>query len=260
MAGSEKIKSTVRQEWLACRAAIQFLTCLPVGSLMFDRALIGRALLWFPVAGLLLGLILQVAAALLSGVGNGLLQAALVLALWVLLTGALHLDGLADVVDAWAGGLGDRRRTLAIMKDPRVGPLAVVALVLLLLLKLVALTVLVSDAGAQFIWAVPVLGRTLVVSAFMSTPYVREQGLGEVFVGQSPQVLGGVTAGVAVFLLLIVPAGLWLTWMILSGTLLLLWRLLMLKRLGGFTGDCAGALIEVTEMFLLLAVAMQAVK
>jgi adenosylcobinamide-GDP ribazoletransferase len=54
--------------------------------------------------------------------------AALLLAVWVLLTGGLHLDGLADTADAWIGGQGDRDRTLAIMKDPRSGPIAIVAI------------------------------------------------------------------------------------------------------------------------------------
>ena len=83
------------------------------------------------------------AALLLEG-ASPLLQAALLLALWVALTGALHLDGLADSADAWLGGFGDPARTLEIMKDPRSGPVAVVVLVLLLLLKFSALLVVLQ--------------------------------------------------------------------------------------------------------------------
>jgi adenosylcobinamide-GDP ribazoletransferase len=68
-----------------------------------------------------------------------MLHAALLLTVWVLLSGGLHLDGLADSADAWLGGFGDRERTLTIMKDPRSGPIAVVVLVLVLLLKFCAL-------------------------------------------------------------------------------------------------------------------------
>lgn len=71
-----------------------------------------------------------------------ILVAALVLALWVYFTGAMHLDGVADTADAWVGGLGDHQRTLEIMKDPRVGAMAVAAMLLVLLVKFAAITAL----------------------------------------------------------------------------------------------------------------------
>ncbi|PWQ89005.1 adenosylcobinamide-GDP ribazoletransferase, partial [Enterococcus faecium] len=94
--------------------------------------------------GLLFGLLLWLASHLLQGTPSPL-HAALLLTLWVLLSGALHLDGLADSADAWLGGFGDRERTLRIMKDPRSGPIAVVTLVLVLLLKFCALWVLIGQ-------------------------------------------------------------------------------------------------------------------
>ncbi|WP_372867942.1 adenosylcobinamide-GDP ribazoletransferase, partial [Pseudomonas sp.] len=119
--------------------ALQFLTRLPVRLAAMPSAQeTGRSLLWYPVVGLLIGLLL-LGVHYLLGDAPALLQAALLLVIWVGLSGGLHLDGLADSADAWAGGFGDRERTLAIMKDPRSGPMAVVVLVLLLLLKFVAL-------------------------------------------------------------------------------------------------------------------------
>ena len=114
--------------------ALQFLTRLPVSLPgMPTPEQMGRSLLWYPAVGLLLGLLLWLAH-LLLGQTPGVLQAAIILALWVGLSGGLHLDGLADTADAWVGGFGDRERTLTIMKDPRSGAIAVVVLVLLLLL------------------------------------------------------------------------------------------------------------------------------
>ncbi|NCA91441.1 MAG: adenosylcobinamide-GDP ribazoletransferase, partial [Gammaproteobacteria bacterium] len=90
--------------------ALQFLTRLPVrltGEL--SAADLGRSLLYYPLVGLLLGGLLVAGGWLLAGGGlltgvAPVLAAALVLSLWVGLTGALHLDGLADMIDAWAGG------------------------------------------------------------------------------------------------------------------------------------------------------------
>lgn len=108
--------------------ALQFLTRLPVRLLgMPAPEQVGRSLLWYPLVGLLLGGLLLAAQALLSQ-QPAVLQAALLLTLWVALSGGLHLDGLADTADAWVGGYGDRERTLAIMKDPRSGPIAVAVL------------------------------------------------------------------------------------------------------------------------------------
>ena len=74
-------------------------------------------------------------------------------------------DGLADSADAWVGGLGDRERTLAIMKDPRSGPMGVTAVVLVLLLKFAALASLpLADTA---IWLAPMLARTAITAAFL---------------------------------------------------------------------------------------------
>ena len=119
--------------------ALGFLTRIPVPVRVFDDACAQRtSLAWYPMVGLIVG-------ALLTGVfivlprEHALLSAALTLLAWVVLTGGLHLDGLADSADAWVGGFGDRARTLEIMKDPRSGPAGVTAVVLLLLLKFAAL-------------------------------------------------------------------------------------------------------------------------
>jgi adenosylcobinamide-GDP ribazoletransferase len=114
--------------------AVQFLTVLPVrvdGAL--DAKATGRSLLYYPLVGLLIGTLLA-ALAWMLGDAPLLVSAAVLLAVWVAVTGALHLDGLADSADAWAAGLGDRDKTLAVMKDPRSGPMAVVVLILVLLL------------------------------------------------------------------------------------------------------------------------------
>ena len=135
----------MREALRSLLVALQFLTRLPVRlSAMPTPEQFGRAVLCYPLVGVLIGVVLYAAARSLDGTPP-LLQAALLLSLWVALSGALHLDGLADMADAWIGGLGDRERTLAIMKDPRSGPVAVVVLVLVLLLKFSALAALLGQ-------------------------------------------------------------------------------------------------------------------
>lgn len=235
--------------------ALQFLTRLPVSLAgMPAPQQLGRSLLWYPAVGLLLGGLLLLAQLLLSG-APALLQAALLLALWVGLSGGLHLDGLADTADAWVGGYGDRERTLAIMKDPRSGPIAVVVLVLLLLLKFAALVALLRAGQWTALLLAPWLGRGLLPLLFLTTPYVRAGGLGQVLSEHLPrQHLPAVLAGNALAMLLCGWAGL-----LAIGAALLAFFLLrraFLARLGGTTGDTAGALLELGECAVLLVLAL----
>lgn len=240
---------------IALLIALQFLTRLPVSLPGIPTPeQVGRSLLWYPLVGLLLGLLLW-GAHLLLGQASAVLQAAIILALWVGLSGGLHLDGLADTADAWVGGFADRERTLAIMKDPRSGPIAVVVLVLLLLLKFAALFTLLQAGQGIYLLLLPWLGRSLLPLLLATTPYVRVGGLGQALVehlprGQLPWVLGVHLLGMLLF-------G-WMGLLALATALLLfIWlRRALLRRLGGTTGDTAGALVELGECGVLLALAL----
>ncbi len=183
--------------------------------------------------------------------------AALVLAVWVLLTGGLHLDGLADTADAWIGGQGDRDRTLAIMKDPRSGPAAIVAIVLVLLAKFAALQALLAEGEALYpLLLAPVLGRTVIVLLLLVTPYVRPAGLGAPYAESLPRLSGGavvVLVAVGVVLLLGGPGGAVLAAL---GVEFLGFRYGLLIRLGGATGDMLGAACELTEVGVLLGMVL----
>jgi len=234
--------------------ALQFLTRLPVRlSGMPTPEQTGRSLLFYPLVGGLIGTLLIAAAHLLEG-APAVLQAALLLTLWVGLTGALHLDGLADSADAWMGGFGDRERTLAIMKDPRSGPIAVVVLVLLLLLKFTALLALLEQGDHLVLLLAPVLGRGALLALFLYTPYVRPGGLGDALKAHLPRSSATVALAVTTLLGLLL-GGFWVM-MAVAGVFLWL-RRMMLQRLGGTTGDTAGALLEVIECAVLLAAALQ---
>lgn len=232
--------------------ALAFLTRLPTPSLDFsDRAAQARALVFYPWVGVLIGGLLAVAHAAASALGLAdLLRAALLLALWVWISGGLHLDGLADCADAWAGGHGDRERTLRILKDPAAGPMGVVAIGLVLLLKFAGLAVLPAEAWT-WLWLLPALGRAAAVLLFLSTPYVRPGGLGEAL-SRAPGVATRLSLALLGALCLL-PGLLGLVLLAVGLAIFLLWRRDCLRRLDGFTGDAAGSLIERVEVATLVA-------
>ncbi|WP_207282586.1 adenosylcobinamide-GDP ribazoletransferase [Pseudomonas sp. FW300-N2F2] len=237
--------------------ALQFLSSLPVRLPgMPEPAQLGRSLLFYPLVGLVFGGLLWTLDGLLLGTPL-LLHAALVLMAWVLLSGGLHLDGLADSADAWLGGFGDRERTLLIMKDPRSGPIAVVTLVVVLLLKWTALVALIEQEQDLALLIVPMFGRGALLGLFLTTPYVRAGGLGQALADHLPrrsgwQVLSACALGC---LLLLGWAGLWT--LVVAALVFIGLRRMMLRRLQGCTGDTAGALLELLETAVLVALALR---
>lgn len=231
--------------------AIGFLTRIPVPARVFEDARARRqSLAWYPMVGAIVGALL---CAMALAWPPSLLSAATVLVAWVALTGALHLDGLADSADAWVGGMGDRTRTLEIMKDPRSGPAGVTAIVLVLLLKFAALAGL-SAHGWQLLWLAPVLARTALTAAFVSTPYVRSGGLGT-GLADAPRV-ACVFAMTVVAVLCMVAGARGVAALAVATFVFVLWRRACLRRVGGLTGDTAGALAELVEVAVLVALAM----
>ncbi|MBV7568793.1 adenosylcobinamide-GDP ribazoletransferase [Pseudomonas sp. PDM27] len=236
--------------------ALQFLSSLPIRLPgMPEPRELGRSLLFYPLVGLLFGVILWAVNWLLQG-APALLHAALLLSVWVLLSGGLHLDGLADSADAWLGGFGDRERTLTIMKDPRSGPIAVVTLVLVLLLKFTALLALIEQPNSLALVIVPLIGRSALLGLFLTTPYVRAGGLGQALADHLPRVAGRWVLAVSALACVLI-AGLSGVVAVVLAVLGFAWlRRVMLRRLGGTTGDTAGAMLELLEVAVLVGLAL----
>lgn len=233
--------------------ALQFLTVLPIElKTMPSARQNAQAMLFYPLVGVLLGLILFASAMLLAKLPI-ILSAALILVLWIWLTGGLHLDGLADTADAWVGGFGDPKRTLNIMKDPACGPIGVLSLVVVCLLKFVALYVLLEQQLAAFLIVLPMLGRTVPMFLFLTTPYVRAQGLGLSITDFMPKKRLWMVFVITIALLCMFK---WLGLIALLVFLLMLFymRSLFIKRIGGITGDTVGAAIELAETGVFLSV------
>jgi adenosylcobinamide-GDP ribazoletransferase len=261
----------VNLHWWAFWYAMAFLTRLPTPYLKrVDDAVAARSLVFYPLVGALLGLCLlafTAACVFYNPQVSLLLLAALLLFIWVVFSGALHLDGLADSADAWVGGLGNKERTLAIMKDPQSGPMGVTVIAVILLVKFAAIYALLdkaqSGSGSWNIWLliagfmlVPMLARGAVPGLLATTPYVRKKGLASALgAGATPLVVGitgtllALLAGVFLQTQALFILALWLT-------ILMMARAAMIKRLGGCTGDTLGATIEIQEALLLAAIAL----
>lgn len=244
----------MKQGWLAFLSAVQFLTLIPVRfAEMPDSRVQANGLLCYPLVGGLIGLVLLLLALLLQGLPAGLV-AALVLTVWAGISGGLHLDGLADSADGWLGGLGNRERTLEIMKDPHVGASGVLVLILVLLLKWSALTALLEVGQFWPLLAAPLAGRSAALLLLATTPYARPNGIAEgMLTGLKRRHARVVCAVVLLGLAGLNP--LLPLILLLAGVGL---RRLMLQRLGGTTGDTAGATIELIEaLFLIVIIIIQ---
>ena len=235
--------------------ALQFLTRLPCPTNITcdDERQLGHSALYYPLIGAIMGLILIASGWVLEQfTAPSALIAIWLLTLWVMLSGALHLDGLGDSADAWMGGGRDRQRCLTIMQDSCAGTAAVVSIALLLLMKFIALEHLLTHTISFWILLlVPVLAHGAVLALLLSTPSVRANGFSAHLSQHLPQKPG--IAVILVITLLVI-----LIWpmhgsLLLLGALVvtLLLRRMMLQRLGGITGDTCGALIEINEAVLL---------
>ncbi len=272
----------IKTVWFSFWYAIAFLTRLPAVNLTTalknnNQTIAQTSLYFYPLIGMVIGCALffvyficdwQVsnsAAATLTGISSGfestsLIIAALILTTWCLITGGLHLDGLADAADAWVGGYGDKQRTLDIMKDPTVGPMGVMLVVLVLLLKFSALVVLVDKYDGVLLLGglviIPMLARFSILPLFYFTPYVRDKGLGtDLKRSISPMVLITLTI-LCTLLSVIFLQHKTLLILVLFMAILLWARNIMTQRIGGTTGDTAGAMIEVQEALLLSALVL----
>ncbi len=235
----------------ALRIALGFLTVLPTGE---DRLAspeeMERAFSLFPLVGLGMGVDLTIVGWLSEKVASPLLAASALLVFWVLVTGGLHLDGVADSFDALALGRSKEDR-LRIMKESTIGTFGVLAVVLLMMVKMAALTTLVQKGAWRGLLLAPMVARwAAVLLAHISTP-AREGGLGGMAIEAS-------TKKTTLVGLAITVAGLLIFWPL--GLMNLLWVYLLVKgvsrfwegKIGGITGDTLGATIEVVEMGILV--------
>jgi len=236
-------------------AALSFLSVLPV-SRQFTVKNIRQSLVYFPVVGVLLGGAAYGIYISGSGSIDRPVVSFLLLLFYVGATGALHLDGVADVCDAFGTAGRKKTRILSIMKDSNIGAFGAVGLILLLLGKFLLIENLLGESAPTVaIFLAPVLGRGLIVPIIILLPYVRSGGLGTPYQGAGMSIgflsalafaLPFIFYGDILLGLSIIPAIIWI----------LLASLFFRRKLGGMTGDIYGFLIETTELVFLLGASL----
>lgn len=236
------------------REALAFLTRLPGGAHPTDGGGLTAVVPWFPVVGLLVGAVGAGTYVGLAELVSPLVAAAITFALTALITGGFHEDGLADSLDALAGGW-DREQRLAILKDSRHGTFGVLALVFISIIKVSALSELAGREAALAVLCAHCAGRAGAVALMGVAPVATEEGLGADYTRSlkpvpallgslvgvaavavsfgwaAPVVLGVLAAGVAV-------VGVW-----------------AYRKIGGVTGDLLGAAEQVGEAAVLVVAA-----
>lgn len=235
--------------------ALSFGTIAPLPDLgPVDDKTLRTSIGFLPIVGLILGLALWGANAALALLLPRAVAAIIVLTLYVLATGGLHLDGLMDTMDA-IGSRKPAQEALAVMKDSRVGAMGTIAASLLLIGKVLAFSKFPITISPGPWVAVPIIARTAAVWSMSRSPAASERGLGAIYAQKIPGAtfaLASMAGLLGVWVFLPVKAAVIL--ILVSFALTLGWTQFVRRRFGGSTGDTYGALIEMVEWvgFLIL--------
>jgi adenosylcobinamide-GDP ribazoletransferase len=244
--------------------AFQFLTIIPVKDTgKSPEQEVGGATVYFPVVGLIEGVVLAILAWLFLKVFPGEITSGLLLFVMVIINGGLHLDGLSDTFDAVASR-GDIDKKLLIMKDSTIGPAGVIAIVLVLLLKYLLLNSMFFYSSIPVYYTglllMPVLSRCTMVWAIFHCRPARQDGLGRMFIehtGLKELITATTLSLIACFVTLGVIAELELLLFHLMFVLPVLYFFsvsavwFFKKHLGGMTGDSFGSVYEIAILLFL---------
>jgi adenosylcobinamide-GDP ribazoletransferase len=244
---------------LSFLAALQFLTSIPLPLKREPTPEeLGNSAVYFPLVGLIIGLIVAGLDWLLRLILPSPVVNALVIAAFVIITGALHLDGFADTCDGIAGHkeVEDRWQ---VMRDSCAGAFGIVGIVLLLLLKYVSLSSIPETLMMATLLFMPVVSRWAIVYAIFVYPYARPSGMGKIFKRGTRwpafTIATIITIVVAVLLVpifrltgLVVLLGIWVVTVLAAAYLK--------HKFSGLTGDTYGAINEVAEVCVLILVVL----
>jgi adenosylcobinamide-GDP ribazoletransferase len=233
--------------------AARYLTIVPVPGPSFSSAdAIGRAAPWFPVIGLAIGLVLAVMDRVTQVIFPLLLAGLLTVAVWKLLTGGLHLDGLADCLDGLGGR--DAEQRLAIMRDSRIGAFGALGLILFLLLEIAALSEMPSGVRARALLVVPAVARATPPLLARLFPPAKQEGLGAAFGAGVGALAAPIALAIALVVAIVALRGLGIVVVVAAVVSALAVTRFFAVRVSGITGDVLGAAIEIAELAGLLTV------
>ena len=232
------------------RLAANFLTIVPVGPGPADNAIVAASFRWFPLVGFLLGALFAAEDSLLLMVFPAMLRSTIVILSMVIVTGAVHLDALADTADALGAGR-NRVRALEILRDSRVGSFGAAAVCLSLALKIFALGSLHEPYRILALFVAPGLSRWSMVAVAAGVPYLRpEGGAGATLLQHDTSSLMVASLFASAFVVVtLAPRALVSAAKAIAVVLALRW--FYDRWLGGVTGDLIGACGELVEIAVL---------
>lgn len=240
--------------------ALQFFTRLPIPRWVgFDPAWLNQASRYFPLVGVVVAVIAGAVYAVAFRFFPPVIAVILSVAAGIYATGAFHEDGFADMCDGFGGGM-TQERVLEIMKDSRIGAYGAIGIFCLLLLKCATLTRLPPfGVLAALLFAHPV-SRLMAVSLIWRLDYARAEGKAKPLAQKMRSGEFAIAAVTAVLPSLVLIYLGWLSWatlitgVVAAGIATIWLARKFARRIGGYTGDCLGAVQQVTELILYLCV------
>lgn len=233
--------------------SLQFLTIINIkNDAPIDEKSFGRSVIFLPLIGLLIGVLLVITSKILFAILPVLISDAIVLIVLIIITGGLHVDGFADTIDGFAGGK-NKDDILRIMKDSRIGTFGVVGIVMLLLTKYLSIYSLQEDTKYLVLIAMPVIGRWSVLPMGLFFKYARiEGGTGKIFAEsiRLKEFIIGTIMALAIIIPLFRLKGFLMLAVIFIVTLLI--GRYSKRKINGITGDVFGATIEINELIILI--------
>ncbi len=234
------------------RLALAFLTILPIGP---RRAAASESLAesfaWFPIAGFMIGALLALEDSLLGLAFGRPLSSILIVLSLAILTGAVHLDGLADTADALGAGR-DRARALEIMRDSAIGSFGALALFFALALKTAALAAIVGRRRSAALYLAPGLARWAMVAVSRGLKYLRAEGAGSSLLEAGGDQGFGFAMTTAALAAMLAPSLRMVEACAAAALAALAMRAFYRRWLGGVTGDLLGAAGEIVETIVLV--------
>ena len=239
---------------LQIRLAAAFLTILPVAPARTESAAdVAASFGWFPLVGFILGLALCALDWILKPLFGDAMRAVWIVMILAAITGALHLDGLADTGDALAAGT-DRAGVLDILRDSRIGTFGAIALIFVIVLKVFAIAGSVGPQRYAAIYMAPGLARWAMVAMTSGLDYLRADGAGSAMLARDRRrnlKVATITSVIALIPVVMFHA---LRASVIAAVVTLVLRSFYRRWLGGVTGDLIGAAGEIVETAVLIAV------
>ncbi len=239
---------------LHLRLAVSFLTILPVAIESATESDVAASMAWFPLVGVLMGIGFAGEDYALSFLLGHALRSAIIVLSIAVLSGAVHLDGLADTADALGAGR-DRIRALEILRDSRIGAFGAIALFFVLGLKVLSLAGLSGRPRLAALILAPTLGRWALVAVSYKIDYLRANGAGSSMLGRGSD--RNLTIASIIAILAMIPffsLKVIITYAIaIIATMAT--RSFYMRWLRGITGDLIGACGEIVEVLAMLTIA-----